>query len=87
MPELGALYVPRDSLKKLAKQYWRYGFYRAKTSRYHPSSMRRSASSRPRSCWPLLAAVLAPRADPARRAGGARRLGRRGARHERARRA
>ena len=43
MPELGALYVPRDSLKKLAKQYWRYGFYRAKTSRYHPSSMRRSA--------------------------------------------
>ena len=42
MPELGALYVPRDSLRKLAKQYWRYGFYRAKTSRYHPTSMRRS---------------------------------------------
>ena len=33
MPELGALYTPRDSLERLAKQYWRYGFYRAKTSR------------------------------------------------------
>ena len=35
-------YIPRDSLRKLARQYWRYGLYRAKTSGRHPESMRRS---------------------------------------------
>src|SRR5439155_8404615 len=34
--------IPRDSLRGLARQYWRYGFYRAKTSGRHPESMRRS---------------------------------------------
>ena len=87
MPELGALYVPRDSLKKLAKQYWRYGFYRAKTSRYHPSSMRRSAIFPPALVLAVLAAVIAPRPIRIAAQAGARRLGRRGARHERARRA
>jgi glycosyltransferase involved in cell wall biosynthesis len=61
MPELGALYVPRDSLKKLAKQYWRYGFYRAKTSRYHPASMRRSAVFPPALVLAVPAALIAPR--------------------------
>ncbi len=61
MPELGALYTPRDSLKSLGKQYWRYGFYRAKTSRYHPASMRRSAVFPPALVIALLGAVLAPR--------------------------
>ena len=42
MPELSAEYVPRDSLRGLARQYWRYGQYRARTSRLHPDSMRRS---------------------------------------------
>ena len=42
LPELGARYMPRDSLGDLARQYLRYGFYRAKTSRRHPHSMRRS---------------------------------------------
>ncbi len=42
LPEMAARYVPRDSLKALARQYWRYGQYRAKTSRRHPASMRRS---------------------------------------------
>ena len=32
LPEMGAEYIPRDSLKALARQYWRYGVYRAKTS-------------------------------------------------------
>ena len=69
MPELGALYTPRDSLKKLAKQYWRYGFYRAKTSRYHPTSMRRSAVFPPALVLALLArGDGAAAADPARRA-------------------
>ena len=60
MPELGALYTPRDSLQKLAKQYWRYGFYRAKTSRYHPTSMRRSAVFPPGLVIALAGALLAP---------------------------
>ena len=42
LPEMGAQYIPRDILKALARQYWRYGFYRAKTSGAHPESMRRS---------------------------------------------
>jgi succinoglycan biosynthesis protein ExoA len=42
LPEMAAKYIPRDSLWALARQYWRYGFYRAKTSGRHPHSMRRS---------------------------------------------
>jgi cellulose synthase/poly-beta-1,6-N-acetylglucosamine synthase-like glycosyltransferase len=42
LPEMAASYAPRDSLPALARQYWRYGRYRAKTSRRHPHSMRRS---------------------------------------------
>jgi hypothetical protein len=42
LPEMAASYVPRDSLKALARQYWRYGQYKAKTCRHHPTSMRRS---------------------------------------------
>jgi succinoglycan biosynthesis protein ExoA len=39
---MGARYVPRKSLRGLARQYWRYGFYRVKTANRHPESMRRS---------------------------------------------
>jgi succinoglycan biosynthesis protein ExoA len=39
---MGAEYIPRNSLSSLARQYWRYGVYRVKTSRAHPGSMRRS---------------------------------------------
>ncbi|GAB2598224.1 succinoglycan biosynthesis protein exoa [Paractinoplanes abujensis] len=42
LPEMAATYMPRDSLPALARQYWRYGQYRVKTSRRHPASMRRS---------------------------------------------
>jgi len=42
VPGMAALYVPRRSLGALVRQYWRYGQYRAKTSRWHPESMRRS---------------------------------------------
>jgi succinoglycan biosynthesis protein ExoA len=42
VPEMAAGYVPRDSLWRLARQYWRYGFYRAKTAGRHPETMRRS---------------------------------------------
>lgn len=42
LPSMGALYIPRNSLTALARQYFRYGQYRVKTSRRHPDSMRRS---------------------------------------------
>jgi glycosyltransferase involved in cell wall biosynthesis len=41
-PDMGAQYVPRDSPRALARQYGRYGFYRAKTFLRHPSSLPRS---------------------------------------------
>jgi glycosyltransferase involved in cell wall biosynthesis len=42
VPSMGARYIPRNSLESLARQYFRYGHYRAKTCRRHPESMRRS---------------------------------------------
>ena len=42
IPEMAADYIPRNSLKRLFKQYWTYGYYRVKTSIAHPQSMRRS---------------------------------------------
>jgi succinoglycan biosynthesis protein ExoA len=51
---MGARYVPRDTLSGLALQYWRYGFYRAKTANRHPDSMRPSHLAPPA----LLTAVL-----------------------------
>jgi succinoglycan biosynthesis protein ExoA len=60
LPELGARYVPRDSLRGLARQYRRYGFYRAKTSRRHPDSMRRSHLLPPGLVLTVLCAGLGP---------------------------
>jgi hypothetical protein len=42
LPEMAATYVPRDSLRALARQYWSYGQFKAKTCKRHPTSMRRS---------------------------------------------
>ena len=42
IPEMAARYIPRDSLGGLRKQYFRYGLYRARTSRLHPQGLRRS---------------------------------------------
>jgi glycosyltransferase involved in cell wall biosynthesis len=42
LPSMGAGYVPRNSLKSLARQYYRYGLYRGKTARLHANSLRRS---------------------------------------------
>jgi glycosyltransferase involved in cell wall biosynthesis len=73
LPEMAARYIPRDSLRTLVRQYRRYGFYRAKTCRHHPWTLRAShlmppgllvalvtASSAPgRLRWPPRAAVAA----------------------------
>ena len=40
--DMGAVYAPRESLPALAKQYWRFGYYRVKTTRRHPDALRRS---------------------------------------------
>jgi glycosyltransferase involved in cell wall biosynthesis len=68
LPEMGAEYVPRDTLKGLAKQYWRYGIYRGKTSRYHANSLRRSHLMAPGLALALVASLGGPRVvrDPAR---------------------
>jgi len=42
LPEMAAEYLPRRSLRKLWRQYWRFGYYRAKTSARHPGSLRRT---------------------------------------------
>lgn len=39
---LAAQYAPRESLAGLARQYWRFGYYRVKTTRRHPSALRRA---------------------------------------------
>ncbi|MGE5700846.1 MAG: glycosyltransferase [Arthrospira platensis] len=39
---MGAHYIPRASALGLARQYARYGFYRVKTAKRHPDSMRPS---------------------------------------------
>jgi glycosyltransferase involved in cell wall biosynthesis len=62
LPEMAASYIPRDSLRALARQYWRYGFYRVKTSRRHPESLRPSQL-----LPPLLALTVAGAVWPLRR--------------------
>ncbi len=69
MPELRASYVPRDSLPSLARQYWRYGQYRARTSYLHPESMRISNLAAPALALALLLRLVGPR-PIARLAGG-----------------
>jgi cellulose synthase/poly-beta-1,6-N-acetylglucosamine synthase-like glycosyltransferase len=67
IPEMAARYVPRNNLRSLARQYWRYGQYRARTSRLHPESMRRSHLLPPAIVTTAGLAVLAgPLRRPAR---------------------
>jgi glycosyltransferase involved in cell wall biosynthesis len=61
LPDLAARYIPRDSIRGLARQYARYGFYRAKTARRHPESMRRSLWLPPAMVTTVAAAIVAPR--------------------------
>ena len=61
LPELAARYTPRDSLPALSRQYRRYGFYRVKTSRRHPESLRRSHLLAPALALATVAGALGPR--------------------------
>jgi glycosyltransferase involved in cell wall biosynthesis len=69
VPEMAALYTPRDSLPALARQYWRYGNYRAKTCRVHPESMRRSHLLPPALAIALPLSLLRSRVGRLARAG------------------
>jgi succinoglycan biosynthesis protein ExoA len=60
VPAMAARYVPRDSLPKLARQYYRYGLYREKTARHHPIGLRRSHLLPPAVVVAAAAAVLTP---------------------------
>jgi succinoglycan biosynthesis protein ExoA len=60
LPELAATYLPRDSLRDLAWQYLRFGFYRAKTARRHPNSMRGSHLLPPALALTVLVAAAGP---------------------------
>jgi succinoglycan biosynthesis protein ExoA len=70
LPAMAASYIPRDSLVALARQYWRYGFYRVKTSNRHPESLRPSQL-----LPPLLTLSFVGAAVPTRIASGPARLG------------
>src|SRR3954447_2573274 len=61
LPSMGAGYVPRNSLKSLARQYYRYGLYRGKTARVHANSLRRSHLLGPGLVLALAAALVLPR--------------------------
>jgi succinoglycan biosynthesis protein ExoA len=61
LSSMGAYYVPRASLHGLARQYWRYGYYRAKTGVRHPASMRRSHLAPPALAVIALGGILGGR--------------------------
>ncbi len=60
IPALAARYVPRNSLRGLARQYWRYGNYRAKTASRHPTSLERRQLFVPALAIALLVALAGP---------------------------
>jgi succinoglycan biosynthesis protein ExoA len=61
LPELAAGYAPRDSLLRLAHQYWRFGYYRAKTSSRHPIALCRSHLLSAALAGDVLASLALPR--------------------------
>src|SRR4051794_24109005 len=61
LPAMGASYVPRNSLRGLARQYYRYGLYRGKTARHHPNSLRRSHLLGPGLVLAAAGSLAAPR--------------------------
>ena len=61
VPGMAASYIPRDTLLGLARQYWRYGYYRPMTARRHPLSMRRSHAAPPALVLAAATAIIGPR--------------------------
>jgi succinoglycan biosynthesis protein ExoA len=61
LPRMGAEYVPRDTLPRLARQFFNYGYYRAATAYRHPASMRRSHLLLPSLVLTLMLGAFGPR--------------------------
>jgi succinoglycan biosynthesis protein ExoA len=61
LPEMAAEYLPRDDLRKLWRQYRRFGYYRAKTNARHPGSLRPSHLLAPGLVLTATLAVRSPR--------------------------
>jgi glycosyltransferase involved in cell wall biosynthesis len=72
LPAMSARYFPRGTLRALARQYFNYGYYRAKNARLHPRSLRRSHLLLPALPLAVAAAIAGPRVlrRPARAAMG-----------------
>ena len=68
VPDMAARYVPRDSMRALARQYWRYGQYRVKTLGRHPEAVRRSHVLPPAFVLALASSLLPGRAGAPGRA-------------------
>jgi succinoglycan biosynthesis protein ExoA len=60
LAEMAAEYLPRDHLRGLARQYWRFGRYRAKTSHRHAGTLRRTHLLPPALVLTAVGAVAAP---------------------------
>jgi glycosyltransferase involved in cell wall biosynthesis len=60
LPQLGARYTPRDSVRRLGRQYFRYGMYRAKTSLRHPHAVRPLHLAMPALVVAAIAALAGP---------------------------
>ncbi|MGI9185747.1 MAG: glycosyltransferase [Solirubrobacteraceae bacterium] len=67
VPSMAGRYLPRDTLRGLAAQYWRYAHYRVWSAGRHPEMFRRSHVVPPLLVTAAVAAVGAPR--PAARLG------------------
>jgi succinoglycan biosynthesis protein ExoA len=61
VPALSVRYFPRRSLRALARQFWRYGQYRAKTANVHPGGMRAMHLLPPGLVLVSAAALLGPK--------------------------
>jgi len=68
LPAMAARYFPRNSVPQLARQYYRYGLYREKTARHHPTGLRRSHLLPPAVALATAGAVAGPARKPARAA-------------------
>ena len=61
VPQMAAWYLPRNSVRGIARQYFHYGRYRARTSLKHPASLRPAHVLAPGVVVTLAAAALVPR--------------------------
>jgi len=67
LASMGAHYIPRNTLRKLWRQYYQWGFHRVANARQHPESLRRSHLLPAALALTCASSLVAPR--PIRRLG------------------